>query len=69
MRKPKYGDTYYLISLNHGMEPMVREFLWVDSVFDENNYRIGNCFKTRTIAAEMIQNLLILLNLATCFFI
>jgi hypothetical protein len=62
MRKPKYGDTYYLISLNHGMEPMVREFLWVDSLFDENNYRIGNYFKTRAAANEVVKNLLILLN-------
>lgn len=55
--KPLLGDQYFRINVNtFDLFPITRP-CWGDSVFDEENYSIGNCFQTEEEARHMVEKL------------
>ena len=55
--KPLLGDQYFRINVNtFDLFPITRP-CWGDSVFDEENYSIGNCFQTEEEAKYMVEKL------------
>ena len=55
--KPLLGDQYFRINVNtFDLFPITRS-CWGDSVFDEENYSIGNCFQTEEEAKHMVEKL------------
>lgn len=55
--KPLLGDQYFRINVNtFDLFPITRP-CWGDSVFDEENYSIGNCFQTEEEAKHMVEKL------------
>ena len=55
--KPLLGDQYFRINVNtFDLFPITRP-CWGGSAFDEENYSIGNCFKTEEEARHMVEKL------------
>lgn len=51
--KPKKFDSYYIVNCVSRIE----EIIWVNDYADRNNLVIGNCFKTKEDAEEVVEKL------------
>lgn len=60
--KPKEGKKYNHIVLPYWGKLDVEVDIWEGGEIDEYNYRVGNCFRTRKKAEEVLKKIKQLLN-------